>query len=565
MKFDWLKIFFYSLFSFLLVFSAKAQEQWEEGEGDIEDAQVIIEKDREIELPQASRNFERIPPLPVKTVSTELNYNFEVLTPSLTPIQPQVRVLKIKDPTLGKLYGNYVKAGIGNYFTTYLEGYFNNTLNDKFAHEIHVRHLGSLNGPVDKANSGSSESGIDLSAKQFAKNHTFSASLGYQRNRYHFYGYAPDQEINKDDIKQIFNIFEVKGGIEKNKAESIFKYNLQAGFTGLMDHYNARENQTALNLQSSFSLNEVNSIHLISGLYLTTRKDGETAEEIETTKRNLFRLTPYYRLRTEIGNNMLFDFNIGFNFVHENDTAANAGKLHVYPYAIAKYHFTPTLYLYAGVDGDVERTSLLGFINENPYLEPNVPLLHTNKNIDITGGLEGRISNTFGYHAGFSLANYKNMYFYANSRFDSTRFTILYDHGNTFLTNFFGEISVSIQHNFKTLARFDYFHYKTDEIAAPWHKPSTKLSLLSTYNLYDKLMFTADFYLLGGIKGINLASNRERELDAIKDLSFKIDYLFSEKFSAFLHLKNIFATEYERYMNYPSRGFMAIGGLTYSF
>jgi outer membrane cobalamin receptor len=79
------------------------------------------------------------------------------------------------------------------------------------------------------------------------------------------------------------------------------------------------------------------------------------------------------------------------------------------------------------------------------------------------------------------------------------------------------------------------------------------------------LLLTANLYTLGGIQGINLASNTTKKLDTIADLGFTTEYLFSEKFSAFLQLKNIFAKEYERYLNYPSRGFMLLGGVTLSF
>ena len=124
----------YSLLSF------SQQQPWEEGEGDIKDAQVIIEKDREIELPQATRNFERVPPLPIQvSPDIKLSYQFDNFTPGLSALTPQIRVLKIKEPALDKLYGNYVKAGVGNYITPYLEGYFTNTLSDEYSHEVHFQ------------------------------------------------------------------------------------------------------------------------------------------------------------------------------------------------------------------------------------------------------------------------------------------------------------------------------------------------------------------------------------------------------------------------------------------
>ena len=165
----------------------------------------------------------------------------------------------------------------------------------------------------------------------------------------------------------------------------------------------------------------------------------------------------------------------------------------------------------------------------------------------------------------FSVSNYENLYFFANSLQDSTKFTILYDQGNTVLLNIFGEVSIAVRENFRLTARGDYFGYNTDEVAQAWQRPNFKIDLLSTYNLFDKFLFTANLYTMGGIQGLNLASDTSKKLDTITDLGFTAEYLFSEKFSAFLQLKNIFAKEYELYLNYPSRGFMALAGVTLSF
>jgi outer membrane receptor protein involved in Fe transport len=69
----------------------------------------------------------------------------------------------------------------------------------------------------------------------------------------------------------------------------------------------------------------------------------------------------------------------------------------------------------------------------------------------------------------------------------------------------------------------------------------------------------------GGIKALNQQSGHQETLDGIFDLNLSADYMFSRRFSAFVIGKNIFSKEYELYLNYPSRGFTAIAGITYSF
>ena len=157
------------------------------------------------------------------------------------------------------------------------------------------------------------------------------------------------------------------------------------------------------------------------------------------------------------------------------------------------------------------------------------------------------------------------MYFFANSALDSTRFEILYDRGSTSILNFFGEIQYSIGETFRNSLRGDFYGYDTDDLTEAWHKPTFELGYLATYNLYDKILFNLDLYLMGGIKGLNLQSGNQKELDSIIDLNLKADYLFSDRFSVFISAENLLSQEFERYLNYPSRGLRILGGAAISF
>ena len=553
----------------LLLSSAVAlaqQPAWEQEEGEIDDAEVIIEKDREIELPEASRQFERVPPNDVQAPQVDVSYQFEEMKPQLPVIDPKIRVLKIKEPPLDKLYGNYVKAGFGNFLTPYVDFFANNTRNDQYAYGIHVEHLSSRFGPVDGDNSGNSHTQVGVEGKYFVSGNTLSGEVGYERNRYHFYGYQPGLAFDREDIKQVFNIISARLTLERDQVDKAFDYQIGGSFHMLDDAYAASENQIGLQANLEYALNEQLGLQLKSDLYLTTRKDQPvSADASTTTKRNLLRINPVVTFSTSDDATEGLVFHAGFRAVYENDTAAYANRLHLYPDLLAEYQLADGFSLYVGVDGDIERTSLLGFVEENPFLGADVPLVHTNRTLALRGGLKGRFTSAVGFHAGFSVGNYRNLYFYANSARDSTRFTILYDEEKTLLFNPFLELSISSAERFRTTLRGDYFSYSVNQVDEPWHRPTTQLSVLSTYNAYDKLLFSAELMVLGGIKGINLESNTEKDLDTITDVSLQADYLFSSRFSTFLQLKNIFAQNYERFLNYPSRGLMAMGGVSYSF
>jgi len=55
------------------------------------------------------------------------------------------------------------------------------------------------------------------------------------------------------------------------------------------------------------------------------------------------------------------------------------------------------------------------------------------------------------------------------------------------------------------------------------------------------------------------------EIDPAVDVNFKTNYFLSKQVSLFLKLNNILSNKYQVYLNYPVRGFQAMGGLTWVF
>src|SRR5882762_1725061 len=86
-----------------------------QGEGEIEKVEIEIVKSREVSVPQAARNFEKIPPRPVEPIKPEISYQFKNLSFNVPDYNPVIRPLRLKTESISKIYGNYVSAGLGNY------------------------------------------------------------------------------------------------------------------------------------------------------------------------------------------------------------------------------------------------------------------------------------------------------------------------------------------------------------------------------------------------------------------------------------------------------------------
>jgi len=182
-----LKRYDYSRILLLTVFLAvgsvsisRAQEEkW--GEGEIESVEIEIVKDRQISLPRANRNFEKIPPRPAEPIRPEITYELKNLSFTSPDYNPAIRPLKLKQEELAKIYGNYLSAGLGNYSSPYAELYLNSKRDKTKFYGAHFYHRSFGQGPVDDKNSASGNTQVDLFGKFFSSAVTTGAYLNYDK------------------------------------------------------------------------------------------------------------------------------------------------------------------------------------------------------------------------------------------------------------------------------------------------------------------------------------------------------------------------------------------------
>lgn len=545
------------LFSLLHSTPALAQEDWE-NDGEIEDVEIEIVKDREINLPRANRNFDKIPPMNVTSEEEELEYFFQSINFDLPTLQIRARPLRMKSERLPKTYGNYARAGFGNFVTPYFEAYVTSKRSKDHMYGGHLNFLNSQNGPVDDSNSGSGMLDLDLFGKLFNENFTVSGDIGLRNRNYHFFGYnETDVEARENVEEQRFSNFYLKAAIENTDKQAKLQYLVGMQFDYLSDDFDATESEVQFDFRGSYALGELTSAEVISDIDLITQEDTQ----IEAETRTIFRVTPTVSFQYEG-----FRIKAGFNAVYENDTLGDSEELHFYPLVRASYDLTESFQVYAGIRGDIIKNTLRQMTRENPFLGPNTPAYNQDKTFEFYGGIEGKLSSKLSFGAGLSAANYKNMYFFINDPNDQTRFLALYDDDNTGVFNVFGELGYNNEEKLRLGLRGDIFAYDTpDAIENAWHRPNYKLTFLSTYNLYDKLILGGEIYAIGGIQALESETSETVDLDAALDLNLKAEYLVSDQISGFLRFNNLLANEYELLYNYPSRGLQFMIGASYSF
>ena len=535
--------------------SAFAQEEkW--GEGEIQSVEIEIVKDRQISLPKANRNFEKVPPRAAEPIRPEITYDLKTFNFNSGDYNPAIRPLKLKQEELTKIYGNYLSAGLGNYSSPYAELYLNSKRDKSKFYGAHFYHHSFGKGPVDGKNSASGNTSVDLFGKFFSSAVTTSAFLNYDKRTGYFYGYPKNGiEVDRNDIKQSYDVVSLGGELENSKPAD-FNFKLSGGLSYLQDYYDAKESEVSLGWKSDYKISEKSGLIFNANYFVIARKDLLT----DAKPRNLLKFNPAYRFYPLDK----LKLTIGLNAVLESDKIANK-SLHVYPDVWANYELAQSVEAYAGLTGDIDKVSLHTLSAENLWLNSNIDIEHTSRSADFRVGIKGKVVKKLAFDAGFSVANLKNLYFYQNNLTDPSKFDVIYDAGSTQRLNLFVDLGMNFADKARLNVRGDYFGYSTDEQAEAWHRPTYRLAFNSYFNIYSKLTLHADLITQGGMKALDVVNSKTITLDPAVDLNAKLSYFVSKQFSIFLKFNNVLSNKYPVYFNYPVRGFQAMGGISWSF
>lgn len=532
--------------------------------GELEEAEIVIRKDRKITLPPATRNFEKIPQLPVQKAQSEQTYTFHEYALSLTPIQPNFRAVNLAiNDKKKEITGNYLKLGYGNYGTILGEAYLGSVRNPTYLYNLYVRHRSSAKGPVYDKNSGDNQTDVVLGGKFFNGTNTIWGDLQYGERKVHFYGYNPVLELEPDMIERRFTSFSARAGVQKTALDEATIYHFNTYWDFLRDNFEARESRFNFDLGLGYKFNEEFQFRVQGLVTFSSRENRQDALKVG---RNYYSAKP----RLEYFGSG-FTIKAGANLATDNDdltqiaTTAEDG-FKVYPFFRLDINPVKSVNIYGGYEGDLEFNSFQSFTNENPFLGLDFILLNTDKESDIFAGLNVNLTNGFRVNAGFSLASLQRLAFFTNNISDSTRFDALYDTDAVERTNVYGELAYErTENNIRSALRFDFYDYKLNSLEDPYHKPQYQATFNNAFSPIENLRVSADIYYLGGLIGLNQESNTRVEMDDILDMNLGGNYNLNDKVSLFLELKNIFGKKYERYLNYPTRGIQFLGGLTVSF
>ncbi|MEI9921710.1 MAG: hypothetical protein WDO14_23400 [Bacteroidota bacterium] len=526
----------------------------QEDQGGIENVEIEIVKVKQITMPKASRNFEKIPPRPAEPLAPAMTYDTRTINFAAPDYTPTVKPLKLKDETLSKIYGNYVSLGYGNYNSPFARVSLASKRNAEKYYGIDFLHHSFGKGPVDGNYSGSGYTKLNGYLSGMGPKITSDVGVTYENMFNHFYGFGGPKAESANDIRQTYNIIGLNASASNTKI-SDFTYKLSGELSYIRDRFAANEGEAGLHFNSSYAVNKTQAFRLKSDYFVIDRKDTN----IQGKVRHLFKINPTYEFIIA----ERFRLSAGLNAVVENDSIGKDKAVHIYPDAWIHTEIAKSVDAYAGITGDYEKVDLHSLARENQWINSNISVFHTNKAFEFRAGVQGKVARKVSFHLGTSVANFKHLYFFENSALDRSKFNVVYD--DVVRLNFFGEAGVVHADKVNINLRADSYSYTMHKLDYPWQRPTYKVGFYSSYKMFDKVLLTANLTSQGGAKAYDNETNKVVTLKSALNLEGKVRYFISKPISVYVEVNNALNSKYPIYQYYQARGIVVSAGFSWSF
>ncbi len=480
-----------------------------------------------------------------------------------------LKAAKLSNEPLSKLYSGYAKVGFGNYTMPFFEGSFSSLRSKKFQAGVFARYHASF-AKLKKRKFGFTDAGVTGFGKYFLDDHVLAAKLEYDVDENYYYGYdvgdltmANVGAVSEDSLHQVFHHVGVGLNLNayqgKKKLQVLNEAGLKYSYT--RDNFQAEEHNAALLAGVAFKIKK-------EKLFIRTKFDYyNLSVPSEKTNNLIWGLEPEFRARRE-----RWGIDLGFNFsLDVNDTTT---KVLVFPILDFYYFLAKDIFrVYAGAKGGATRNGLRSISQHNPYFKTDRAFSNSWERLNVYVGFKGSITRKIGFDLSVAEIITTQQQFFVNDTSDGIGHRFLTEYHDTRVTSFKGALSYHLKEKLALSAEAEYrlFVMPTDSIK-PWHEAPFRFTFSGNYNLKDKLVFKL------AISAYSQRVAREFSTDSIgqlrltpaklkgyADISIGVEYRYRKWLGAFIDFRNITATRFELWNQYPSQRFSFIAGVHMSF
>ncbi|MDG1697682.1 MAG: hypothetical protein P8H93_02050 [Polaribacter sp.] len=478
-----------------------------------------------------------------------------------------------------RLYTNYVAAGFGNYSSPYYETFLHQNTRLKNEFGLNTKYIASQNNITNSVlNSTFSNFNLGAFYKKQDRYFDWKVSLNSERNLYNWYG-LPDIPLNKETIdsideKQLHNYFDLVG--EFNFEDSYLDWG-KIKTSYFTDRFKSNELfvklETKLKLPLTIINSQLNDISVKSSVEFLKGKFKNSAVGSNKYSITTIDLNPQYKI-----NYKKFILDAGMKFIASLDSKNNANNIFILPnFSIQRSLIKNHLQLNVGFSGDLYTNTYKGFTEKNPYVSPTLFITQTLEKSNFNIGFNGKIINdlNFQFRTSFITEEDKPLFVRNDSSYDGTNNSILngYEYGNSFkvyyddvkTTSIFSEIEYDYSKEITFSVQGVYHIYTPENSLKAWNLPNIEASFSAKYRNHNWFTNSNIFYSSERQDLLYSGTNSSETLQSFVDINVNGGYHFNDKFTLFLKLNNLLNTNYQRFANFNTQGFQALGGFTYKF
>ncbi|MGO1751402.1 MAG: TonB-dependent receptor [Psychroflexus sp.] len=516
------------------------------------------------------------------SVSTEvkrIDYTFLNVPVASTFTPAKGRASRVILPTKADMYDNYARLGFGNYTTLLGELYSTFDLNNGKTLDLNFSHLSSQGG-IDELliDDKYYNTHLDVGLSSETRDYAWSGAVHVNHDVYNWYGLPKDFDETSliDDTQQTYMNLGFNGKVEP--LGRTFIRSAQLRYDIFSDDFKAMEHDFNFKVDSDLDLGYDDILSTTLEVDYLSTGYGESYTPIGFQDYSFFNISLYPKMRFDISG---LDLNVGAKVAYSSDIEYSESEFYIYPKISLNYNLTEDFNVFAGAKGDLNQNTYREFVDENPFVSPNLPITPTSTSYDIYGGIQGKFDK-LNYLAKVSYAQHDNYALFRHNTkpplnigvypFEQNNsFGVVYDDMSQLNFNF--SLNYTPHEDLDLGFDANYNVYDTDSQKEAWNLPEIEAQIFGYYEFTDQWRFGATAYFVGERESYDLALNsninafeyRSKSQDAFVDLNAEIEYQINPQFAVFLRGNNLLGSDKERWKNYEVQGIQVLGGLTYKF
>ena len=494
----------------------------------------------------------------------------------------RIKAARILGEPATRLYSNYLRLGMGNYWSPLADLYWSSTRDREKTYGIRINHRSSWGTLPDYGKNLFGLTGVTLFGKYIlADKLQLSTDLNYEHDHNLYYGFTDDKlqvtlgkdrdDISVGDYKAKYNVFTWNAGVKNMQLDGYkLGYNANVRVSDLWASWN--QNEFNLNLSGDIHygfmmLREVKGVAYLQAEWdaykFSYSPGGEMPLGYSPTpltinykgSRNIVKLNPYVDF---MYSGLLF--HAGFTTGWDGFTDPSEVTFRFFPdVVVSKSLMKEALVLSLGLTGGFDANNWDVIRRINPYVVSGAYQRAT-RHYDLTGHARWTISKKLEANAEIRYTSLQ----------DDLTFTLdpSYQLDNVYTPLYFDNkrlimgADIAFVNDEMLTLRFGghYYYNKTGQSGIkPLYRPDWDLLASADVNYNDKWLFHLEGQLLGKMQGDN-----NEELPMRYGINAEVEYRHNRALSFFLKMDNLAFQRYYYWSNYPSQKGLFILGLTYT-